>query len=218
MPAVRRQAGFTLLEVLVSVSLTAAVLMILMVGLRVAEKAWNRGNDRLASMEQNLASEEAIQAKMSSAVPRLFNTVYEQKQLQLVSFRGDAKQVRFLSYYSWEGGRNFGLWLASYRIVENHDKEQLVVSETGLSDNQQLAAFLLSNEPAAAKGRPFGDSADRIEISYMRPSSTGLPAAWVQEWKSQEAKLLPRGVRIRWLRDKQTRDLLLLIPVLEEAQ
>lgn len=219
MSAVRRQLGFTLLELLVSVSLTAVVLMILTTGLHLTQEAWRRGNERLIVIERTLAESEAIQAQMSSAIPRLFSTQYEQRQLQLLNFRGDAKQLRFLSNYSWQGGRNFGLWLVNYRIVQVSDgKEQLVVSETGLAHDQQIASFLLSNQPSAANGFPFGERAERIEISYMRPSSPGEPAVWVQEWKCEERKQLPRGVRIHWQRGKQEQDLLLVIPVLEEAQ
>jgi len=219
MPVTRRQRGFTLLEVLLSVSLTAVVLALLLTAVRLTERAWRRGDERLAVVAQRFAEGDAIQAQMSSAIPRNTNTPYEQRQLHLISFRGDSKQVRFLSNYSWEGGRNFGLWMVSYRVVKQQDgKEQLLVSETGFSQEPQLVSFLLANQPSQEQARTFGDRADHIELTYLRPSAPGSPAAWVPEWKCDSQKQLPRGVLIQWQRGNEEQDLTLIIPVWEEPQ
>ena len=100
MRAARRQLGFTLLELLVSISLTAVILLILMIGLRLAQRAWSRGTDRLVEIERGLAENTAVHVQMGSAILRLLNAQYQQRQLQLVSFAGDSRQVRFLSNYS----------------------------------------------------------------------------------------------------------------------
>lgn len=219
MPVTRRQRGFTLLELLVSVSLTAVVLMLLSSGLRLTEAAWRRGNERLTAMGQMLAADDAIQAQISSAIPRPITTQYQQRPWQLITFRGEAREARFLSNYSAQGGRSFGLWLVSYRVVhESNGKEQLVMSERGLSDEQQLPIFFLSNQPPTEPGFLFAERADHIELSYLRPSSPGMPAAWVSEWKCDDQKELPRGVRIHWQSAKQERDLTLVIPVWEGSR
>jgi len=219
MPPARRQRGFTLLELLLSVSLTAVVLTLLLTAVRLTERAWRRGNERLAVVAQSLAEGEAIQAQLSSAVPRHINTQYEQRPLQLISFGGDSKQLRFLSSYSWEGGRNFGLWMVSYRIAQEQDgKDRLVVSETGLLQEPRLVSFLTANQPSEEQALAFGDRADDIELSYLRPTSPGSPAMWVKQWKCDEQKQLPRGVRIHWQRGKEEQDLTLIIPVWEEPQ
>jgi len=219
MPAARRQRGFTLLELLLSVSLTAVVLTLLLTAVRLTERAWRRGNERLAVVAENLAAGEAIQVQMSSAIPRQINTQYEQRPLRLISFEGDSKQVRFLSNYSWEGGRNFGLWMVSYRIKEEQDgKEQLVVSETGLTEEPRLVSFLMENQPSQEQARAFGDRADDIELSYLRPAAPGSPAVWIKQWKCDEQKQLPRGVHILWQNGKEQQDLTLVLPVWEEPQ
>jgi len=219
MPAARRDSGFTLLELIVAVSLTAVVLLILETGLRLTEQAWHRGNDKVTALEGRLAESEAIQAQVSSAVPRLITTEYQQQQMQLITFRGDAQQIRFLSNYSWEGGRSFGLWLASYRVAQQSDgTEQLVVTETGYSRQQQMVDFLLSNQPTVGPGQLFGEPANRIEFSYLSPTAPGVPSAWVPEWRCDKLKQMPLGVRIHWQRGNEERNLLLVIPVREEAK
>ena len=219
MPGAEGQRGFTLLELLVSVSLTAVVLTLLLSGVRLTEAAWLRGSQRLEVVQRTLADEEAIRAQVSSAVPRQLVTQFEQRQLQLVTLRGSARELRLFSNYSWHGGSNAGLWLVCYRVAQQSGgKEQLMVSERGFSSERQLASFLLDTQPPTDNAFPYGDPADNIELFYLRPSSPGVPAAWVQEWKSSDAKMLPRGVRIHWQYAKQDRDLTLIIPVWDVAQ
>jgi prepilin-type N-terminal cleavage/methylation domain-containing protein len=221
MPATKAQRGFTLLELLVSTALTAIVLTVLMSGLRLTEAAWLRGSERLRIMQQTLAENEAIRAQVSSAIPRQLSAKFEQRQVQLTTFRGNSREARFFSNYSWQGGRNAGLWLVSYRVIhQSEGKEQLVVGEQGFSSEQQLAAFLLDSQLSNDSGLPYGQPADHIELFYLRPSSPGSPAAWVQEWKcdDQNQKQLPRGVRIHWQFGKQEQDLTLVIPVWDVPQ
>jgi general secretion pathway protein J len=219
MPAARRDSGFTLLELIVAVSLTAVVLLILQTGLRLTEQAWRRGNDRVAALENRLAENQAIQAQVSSAVPRLITTQYQQQQVQLISFRGDALQFRFLTNYASTGARSSGLWLASYRVAQLTDgTEQLVVTEKGYSAEKQLVDFLMADQLTEERKQAFGEPARQIEISYFRPNSPGNPAAWVPEWKCDTMKQMPRGVRIHWQRGTEEQNLLLVLPVREEVK
>lgn len=219
MPRTSRQHGFTLLELLLSVSLTAVVLALMLSGLRLTQAAWLRGSDRLTAMQQTRAEEDAIQAQVSSAIPLQITTQYQQRQVQLITFRGSAKQLRFFSSYSQQGTRNFGRWLVTYQVIRaSEGKEQLVVSEAGLEDEQQFPGFFLPDQPPTTSRFPYGEQAADIELSYLRPSSPGQAAAWVQEWKCDDRKQLPPGVRIHWQSGKQERDLTLVVPVWEVAQ
>jgi prepilin-type N-terminal cleavage/methylation domain-containing protein len=50
-----RQHGFTLLEVVIAITLMTAVLLILFLGLRLGMNAVRRGNERLEKMQQRFA-------------------------------------------------------------------------------------------------------------------------------------------------------------------
>jgi general secretion pathway protein J len=213
------QNGFTLLEVLVSISLTAVVLIILLSGIRLTANARQRGDDKLAAMAQRLAELQAVQAQIGSAVPRVVSMDYEQRHLQVLSFRGTPKEVRFLTRFSWSGERNFGLWLASYRVVEeSRGQEQLVISEEGTRVDRHFLMAVLGEETPSTHPTPMGEPADRIEFSYLQPSLPGRQALWLAEWKADEQKLLPGGVQVHWWRGNQEQLLTLVIPVVGEAR
>jgi prepilin-type N-terminal cleavage/methylation domain-containing protein len=214
------QRGFTLLEIMVSIALVTVVLTILLEGFRLTENARRRGEEKLDAMAGRLAEIEALQAQMNSAVPRMLTKIGDDDQpLKLLSFWGTPKQARFLTSFSWAGERNSGQWLASYQVDVGPDgMEQLEVSEVGTPGDQKLLAALLAPATPTAHTMLLGDPADRIELSYLEPSTPGRPAAWVPEWKAEERKQLPRGVEVFWWVGKQEQVMTFTIPSLEEAK
>jgi hypothetical protein len=124
-----------------------------------------------------------------------------------------------LTRSSCTGGRSVGLWLATYRAVkEPSGRDQLVVSETAISDDRQLVAILQSKEIPKNPTMPVAEAADHIEFLYLRSSSPDKPASWISEWKAEDEKLLPRAIQVHWLRGKQEQLLTLMIPVTEVAR
>ncbi len=215
----QEQAGFTLLEVMVSLALMTVVLTILLLGFRLTENARRRGTERLDAMSERLAEIEALRAQMNSAVPRMLTEIGDDQPVKLLSFRGTPKQARFLTSLSWAGERSFGQWLAAYHVEAGPEgKEQLEVSEVGTPDDHDLLAALL--EPGAPTNHTMllGDPADRIELSYLEPGKPGKLAAWVPEWRGEERKKLPRGVQVLWSVGKQEQVMTFIIPSLVEAK
>lgn len=213
------QDGFTLLEVMVSMALMTVVLTILYAGFRLTENARRRGEEKLDAMSGKLAEIEALHAQMNSAVPRVLTKIGDDQQLKLLSFRGTPKQARFLTGFSWAGERSFGQWLASYQVEAGPDgKEQLEVSEVGTPGDQEFLAALLAPAAPTTHTMLLGDPADRIELSYLEPSTPGRPGAWVPEWKAEEREQLPRGVRVLWWMGNEEQVMTFVIPSLVEVK
>jgi prepilin-type N-terminal cleavage/methylation domain-containing protein len=219
MDRARTETGFTLLEVLVSISLTAVVLTILLGGFRLTEEAQRRGEEKLDAMAQRLAAMDALQVQMSSAVPRVSTMEGDTQHRQLLSFRGTAKEVRFLTRFSWAGERAPGLYLATYRALEEPGgHEQLVISEVGITNDYQFLTALLAQDAPSTYTMPVGNQADDIEFSYLQPSSPAEPATWFPEWKTDEKKEYPKAVQVHFLRAGQEQLVTLVISVEEEAK
>ena len=207
------QGGFTLLEVTVSLALVSVIFTILLLGFRLAENARRRGEQKLDAMSGRLAEIEALHAQMNSAVPRMFIAIDDNQPRKLLGFRGSSKQVRFLTGLSSTGDRSFGQWLASYHVEATSDgKEQLEVSEIGTPGDDEFLEALLAGQAPTAHTILLGDPADRIELSYLEPSTPGRPSKWVPEWKAEERKQLPGGVQVLWWVGRQEQVMTFIIP------
>lgn len=212
----RREAGFTLLEVVVATTLMAAVMVILFSGLRLGMNAWDRGEKHLEKLAREQGGVEALTLQAAAGVPRILVAKEGQLRVPHSSFRGTSDELRFLTRFSWAWDRSQGLWLAAYRVVETDDgRQQLVVSEAPVPDEAHGLAGLLADEVPALRSQPLGDPADRIELAYWQPGSGVEPATWVSEWRSEERSKFPRGVRVRWWWGQRVETVMLVFPVVE---
>ncbi|HEV2386580.1 MAG TPA: prepilin-type N-terminal cleavage/methylation domain-containing protein [Candidatus Acidoferrales bacterium] len=227
--------GFTLLEVVVALALSAALMTILLIGMRVGANALEAGDRRLTKLDRDLAIVQAIEGQVAGAVPRIVMVQQDQGQAPYLCFRGDSREVRFLTRVSLTHDMAQALWLATYRVVETGDgQQQMLASETPVLDRDHLQAALVgavatggtvSSQPASPgrRGDPaalvpagrvesLGDPAKRILISYLRPGTPSGPSQWVAEWKPDETEL-PMGIRVQVWRDTYAGALTFAIPV-----
>lgn len=214
-----QQSGFTLLEVVVATTLMAVLMGILFSGLRLGANAWRRGNERLEAEARKLASVEVLNLQLAAAVPALLAGEGKSGRISYLSFRGSPQQLRFLTRTSWARDRSRGLWLVAYQVVATPaGQRQLVVSEAGISDGQQLLTAFLAEDVPSARSERLGEPAERIEFSYLQPSSTQGPSAWVPEWRAEERRELPPGFQVRWWRGGRADTCTFVIPATREAK
>jgi prepilin-type N-terminal cleavage/methylation domain-containing protein len=216
----RTQRGFTLLEVVMAISLMCGVLVILFTGLRLSMNAWRRGTERIEAADQSFAITEALQIQASAAVPMKLFREEDKRREEVICFRGSAQQVRFLTRKSWAGDRSRGLWMATYQVVDAKDglQQQLLVTETPMLDSSLVLNALLEDDIRAARTQVYGEPADHIELSYWQAGTQALPAAWVSDWKAAGAEKLPRGIQVRWQRRNGEQMATFAIPVVREVK
>jgi prepilin-type N-terminal cleavage/methylation domain-containing protein len=215
----RTDAGFTLLEVIVAITLTAGLAALMLAGFRLALNALHRGQQAIDIITEELAGLDAMQHQIGSAVPRGIDAIEGERVSRYLVFRGTAQGVRFLTHSSWAGDRSSALWLASYQVVGRSDgQQQLVLNETGVSDTRHIFEALLADAAPAARSVALGETADRIELSYWQPALGTVPPSWVSEWRATEQKQLPSAMQVRWWHGKNARTHAFLIPVTEEPK
>jgi type II secretory pathway component PulJ len=207
----RRQSGFTLMEVVIAISMTSAIILILFMGLRLGANAWRRGEQRLAERARVVAGIELLERQLAAASPRVLQIKRDEKPVSLVDFSGSPAEVRFVTGESWQSDRRRPLFLARYRVAEAPEgKRQLMISESALTDTDSMARELFRDYSLRFGGwveppsEPVGDPADRIRLAYLLSATPQQPAQWISEWQPEQHDRLPRGVRVEWTRGAQT--------------
>ncbi len=189
---IRRSEGFTLLEMVVSLSILAAIMAFLVVAFRLAGQSLARGGEEAMGMARLRAGTELLERAIRSAEPM---EILRSEGALVPYFRGESNKLRFLSAAppeSLSGG--------AYRL--------LCFSGRGPTPNPN-GLFLSGASPMRAEGiegwegteKPrvlFPDAAE-VTFRYSQGPNEEGKYEWAEEWDSREKKALPAAVRVEFL-------------------
>ena len=223
------QTGFTLFEMLLSITLIGFLMVALLVGLRVASRAWRTGEAHLRQVHAEGERHAFVVEQISSLVPYQVTLSESELQGTFVILQASARCLRFVSSYSSGFRSRSGLILAEYGIVPvSPGNVEVALRETPVGDNEALLRRLIrsvTNDPET--GVPRVDYQPFLLRGTDLPLMTGLGAAWFeyleqpkkgpgpvwrQDWKSTDEAPYPEAIRLRWRRGNQVEEE--LFPVL----
>jgi general secretion pathway protein J len=178
-PAPGGERGFTLLEVLLAVTLLAVVAVVLAAGLRVAVRAWDAGERQAAAQQEVRVVVELVSEALASALPyrgRLGGGLD-----RVVLFEGEPDEVRFVTSapplaLEASPAPFHAVTLARTSSDELRVEEKLVPAEEPFRDGE---AVVLTK---AATG-----------LRFQYRDGEGL---WTDRWDGRSAGGLPTAVRV----------------------
>ncbi|MCK5356174.1 MAG: prepilin-type N-terminal cleavage/methylation domain-containing protein, partial [Methyloprofundus sp.] len=88
-----KQSGFTLLEVLLGMSIMSIMMLLLFASLRICVQNWNAGEKKIAQVSQAAIVQGFLQNKLQAALP-LDADFLEEEQF---SFQGDKEKMQFVA-------------------------------------------------------------------------------------------------------------------------
>ncbi|MBI2819130.1 MAG: type II secretion system protein [Acidobacteria bacterium] len=202
------ERGFTLMELLVSMTVISLLAVTILFGWRIAAGAWGRANElveeqrRVAAIHQVLATQMAEMTPVSPWLRHGNATVF---------FQGEQQTARFLSRYSLGSRSRSGLFRIEYQIVDGNDgTQQLLLNEIPVGNTNDLGALRTGSEQSPAgvllRFAPFERTArtrllfqelTEAHFEYYRPTGSSGPGGWVSEWRGQGNEL-PRAMAIRF--------------------
>ncbi|MCX5806044.1 MAG: prepilin-type N-terminal cleavage/methylation domain-containing protein [Proteobacteria bacterium] len=169
--------GFTLLELLISISLIVIIVVIVTGAMRLGYRSVEVGEKKIDSLNRLRMSLRIIDAQLQSEVP----LVHDGENGREFYFRGDRKSLQFSTNYSiWDGRQ--GYVIAAYRIEsDDHGRQVLYVSENviGLKSKRETKLF---------------DDMDDIYFEYFDRVTT-KEDKWTPQWV--ETTDIPEKVRIQ---------------------
>ncbi len=166
----KTQAGFTLLELLVSMTLLALLFMLLFGGLRFGMRAWEHGSTTADGTQSIRIVQDLVRGEVERTCPR--RKPAQPQDTPRVDFSGERSGLGFLAPApsSAGGARCVGVTLT---VKPDGTLERLVL---GVGVNRQETDLLRH--------------AQAIELSYL-----GTDGIWQSSWRGQTE--LPALVRLR---------------------
>lgn len=185
----RADSGFTLMELLISITILGVILTIIMGALRIGVRAWETGSRDVESRQRLQIVMSLIQQQLSSAIPESI----QKPDMDPYLFKGDGHLLEFVSRVSIVPGNAHGKVYVTYRIETQSDEgSSLKTAE------QSLVRMEPDDEPFEVDDADFHEltsGAYRIMFEYLGPSENG-DRQWLDTWDPDVQNGWPAAVRI----------------------
>jgi prepilin-type N-terminal cleavage/methylation domain-containing protein len=191
--------GFTLLEMLVSVTLIAVMAVGLWAVFRISIRSWSRGIEFMDANQRHRSILNLVRKQLASTYG-LMAPVTPQVGTGPVQtiilpgsliFSGTAESLQFISLNSLQFQESPGLTLVSYEITQNPGGDYaLVEKEARYLGEVPEDAGSLNN----SKAIPIFENLSNCLFEYFDPGDAVNPSQWVREWDGQKLNRLPAAV------------------------
>jgi prepilin-type N-terminal cleavage/methylation domain-containing protein len=201
------QSGFTLLELLVSMTVVSLLATTVLFGWRIAAGAWGKANQLVEAQRRAAATQQLLEAQMAEMVPY---APWQRQGMGDVFFQGERQTARFLSRYSLANRARSGLYRIEYQIVTTGDGSQQLLMNELPERNPDASGLLLTGSEQKPEGAvlhfaPFErtpqtrvllEGLKEAGFEYYRAAGPWGAAGWVSDWASRGNEL-PRAMAIR---------------------
>jgi prepilin-type N-terminal cleavage/methylation domain-containing protein len=189
-----RQRGFTLIELMISVTLVAAISTGMLMAIRTSLITLQKIDDRLQSNRRVMSVEQILSRELGGVMPVKCGSVGN-----VAAFNGNQQTLHLVSSYSMaEGARGYPRVLEFQVLPAEGGSVRLVVNEFLYSGPLSTAPFCVGGAfgPGQATPQSFV-LADRLaycRISYQqRNAESMMGETWLPVWNQPN---LPAAVRI----------------------
>ncbi len=186
------RAGFTLVEMMVTLTVLGFILLVIFGGFRLGLSAWNRGESTKEEYQRVRIISQLIARQVKSAVP--FKIKSKKAEGNYLAFEGKAHSLKFVSAFPLRVRQAEGFVYAVYEFEEGGEKGgRLVVYE-----QRALNRDFFADELREDLGVSILEGISDVRFEYYREEDleNKKTEEWVQEWDAKEEKELPRALRM----------------------
>jgi len=177
--------GFTLIEVLIAMTLLSIMVVLLFSSLKICADSWEKGESKITDVNEVAVVYNFFQRHLSEAKP-LWNDLSSEEEERTFSFQGKAQSLQFISAFPASAGRS-GLQLFSLDLQEE--------------DNDQVIKVTITPFFPVAEGSEWHKEdvtlikhVNDFSLAYFGSDDGVSEGSWEEEWLDKE--VLPRLVKI----------------------
>ena len=183
--------GFTLLELVIALTIVAVIVVIIFGALRIGIRAWEKGEKDVDMRQRQRIVLDLIKRQLASTSA----TEVWGGDKPLVSLKGDSKSIAFVSHIPITPGNQFGTVYVKYVVKQDKegDKEHLSFYEKNVA----------SLDKKSGAGNPdegdFSELIPRVKsivFEYLKDRPGEEASLWQKSWDPTVDRGGPRAVRI----------------------
>lgn len=180
-------SGFTLVEILIGLTLLSLIMLLLFSSLHTAGKSWSSGEDKITRTDELRLASQFIRQRLSQSVPIIWISKNERR----IAFKGTGEEINFVSPLPAHRGGG-GLYLLTLKLDSDHDQQHLVLHyRLALPDRQTFNISAQGEHESAV----LAENISRIVFSYFGSTEPDEEPQWQDRWDVEDQ--LPKMVRIK---------------------
>ena len=182
--------GFTLLELMIALTITAVIVVIIFGALRIGIRAWEKGEKDVDIRQKQRIVLDLIKRQLASTCVSNW-----ERDLQMIPLKGDHNSIAFVSRIPIKPGNRLGLFYVQYAVKQdkNKDKQHLIFYEKNIElPDIKIDAGTL-DEGDFSELLPGMKS---IVFEYLKDRPGEKLSLWQKSWDPAVDQGVPRAVRI----------------------
>lgn len=176
--------GFTLMEVLIAMTLLSVMVVLLFGSLRICAQSWEQGEKKITEVNEVAVVYQFFQRHLSTAEP-LWNDFKVDETT--FSFQGKAQSLEFVSTFPASAGRS-GQQLFSIQLLEEDQDKIINVAITPFFPVAEGEEWQQEEEVLIRHVRNFA-------LAYYGMNDDSGQAGWQDQWLEKDT--LPQLVKIK---------------------
>jgi general secretion pathway protein J len=196
--AAGRPSGFTLIEVMITLTILGFILLMVFSVFRLGLSAWEKGESAKEKYQTMRVISQMIGRQVKSMVPYRIKT--RKSEGPYLAFEGKAQSLKFVSALPLKSRKPQGLVYTIYEFREEGRGAGRLV----LYEQRVLNRDFMEEDPKPDTGVSLlgGISAVRFEYYREENPEKNETGGWLDEWNAKEEGELPRAVRLTLVQEK----------------
>jgi len=184
--------GFTLVEVMITLTILGFILLMIFGVFRLGLSAWEKGETLKDDQQRARITSQLIARQVKSIVPYKIKT--RKAEGDYLAFEGKARSVKFVSTLPLKVGQSQGFVYVIYEFQNNGKGDGTLL----LYEQRVLNRDFMKDPPKEDAGILLMERLQEVRFEYYREEDAQKNEAgeWVEEWNAQEIRELPRAMRI----------------------
>jgi general secretion pathway protein J len=184
-PPIRDADGFTLVELLVAITIVALLMVVLFGGLRLGSRASNAVGLQIDRSSKITVVYDFMQRELTDARPL---TTADGAAPSMVAFDGEAGEITFATIPP------------AYLALGGFHRLHIALDDAGgqgrlMVSWQQIPRGTTLSDAAPLRPSLLLDHVRQAEFAYFGPPDVNLPSQWQDQWTARDK--LPQLVRLR---------------------
>ena len=171
--------GFTLIEVLIAMTLLGIMVVLLFSSMKICADSWEKGEDKITEVNDVAVVYQFFQHHLSTAKP-LWDDFSDEDKIKVFAFQGKKQELQFVSSFP-ASARKSGLQLFSLKLINDGNEQVIQVSITPFFPSAEGEEWRKEEVTLLRHVRNFS-------LSYFGSDDYQNEGIWQEDWLLKESQ------------------------------